>query len=609
MGPLIAVLAILLSFAVPGVALQLVLAAEPCKSRAAFAFGSLLLGLSVQILGVSVAFMLGLPKSFGFVVGCVVPVCLFAGRSRRGRRKLSELGWKMFAFLLFALATVSVCVDLDRPMAIGPDFLGNSIAMRGIEGSRGLEDLIEDVSDQAILLATATNLVFPWIENPVPTRRETVYSLPRNSDQYAAEFILSGMRVGLTSWGAVLSNPARSLGLSVFGLTFTAELSALVGAAGLCWSNLRRCVNGRMAFGLSAVALAGIPASWGWLQSGGSAFVGTAMSLVSLTGVVAGGRSFFADRLNLMVFAALGVTYPDLWLIVVVLALAVFMAESKFWRSRRQLMRRVGPQNTKWLLLLIPAVVIQPAFLRSRFEDASVGGWSAGSAASPLAPFGLDDRWFAVTAFDRSDSVHITSVVVLYSLAAVALLAVIGVGTFGRRLLLMFGLLTTLGGTIHLSTNDYLHSKFWSYFAGFGLVLICLIASEGLSSRRISGILTACIFGWTMFGTSWFVYGVAMDSVNRMSSSTFPVDDNLQNLFWVRESGDFYGAANFLASEGALGFVDSQDSCRASETPVVVKVESGGRLVRSVVPVGQLQPLNDFEEQLRIRCVGTMRND
>ena len=607
--------ALLASMLAPGLALQLGRTYSVTPPSPVLVSTSLLLGLCAQLFGVSVALVLGIPKLWGFSVACVAPIIFCFRRLRTDWGVLRALGFRVALWFVVLGSMVLLIVALGRPVSLGPDFIGNSIAMRGLEGSTDVNDLQELIDRQATFIAQSQDLILPWLDEPAISRREVVYSLPRNADQYAAEFLLSGMRLGLTGWGASLSNLARAAGLSVFGLLFVAELVALLGALGLGYSLFRTRFGVIASMSATGAAFGGIPAAWGWLQSGGSAFVGSMLVAISLLGLVLGGIEWFLRLPSLLLLSALGVTYPDLWLFpLAVLAVVVFLR----WLRPSTVSHcdRVSPRGIEVLRgasLLIPAASIQPAFILGRLEDASVGGWSVGEGSSVYAILGLDARWGSLAAVERPGAVGLLPVIVFLALGLTMAVVCCFAHSVTRRAAAALFVLSLSGAFLFSSTNDYLHSKFLSYFAAPILTLISLITVSALRWRSDRSTSAFLIVGlWHSISSIVFLVAMIGQSEVRMPSRIPDLNPEIKDRLWVLEPNSTrsgYEIQAFLSGEGALGVVDKDDHCDPGVTVISVVVKDEERLERSELPIEYLQTLNDVEQKLGNRCVAFVEDD
>lgn len=601
--------ALLASMLVAGLALQFGRTYEVTRVGPVLVLTSLIFGFCAQLLCVSVALVLGIPKLWGWMLACVAPPIFCARRLGFEWGTLRAHGPRVvFWFVIIASIIIGV-VASGRPISLGPDFIGNSIAMRGLEGEADVNDLQELIDQQAIFIAKSQDLILPWFDEPPISRREVVYSLPRNADQYAAEFVLSGMRLGITGWGAALSNPARAAGVSVFGLLYVAELVALLGALALGYSILRTRFGVTVSLAAACASVASIPSAWGWLQSGGSAFVGSMLVAILLLGLVLGGIEWCLRTPNLVLLAALGVTYPDLWLFPLAALGAVVLARwlrpSTVCGSDRVTLK--GSELVRRGALLVPAAVLQPGFLLNRLRDASVGGWSVGEGSSTLALFGIDARWGSLAAVERPVEVGLLPVATFLSLALVMVIVCWYAHSIRRRAAASLAILFFSGALLFSSSNDYLHSKYLSYFSGPILVLFALIVVGNPRLIRARHTPIFVIVGlWNLIGSVAFLVVMLGQSEVRMPSQSPNLTTEFRDKLWVlegtsRNSG--YEIAAFLSGEGALGVVDKNDHCRPEVQVIPVVVRDKKSLELSRLSLEELQPTNDVENALRNRCV------
>jgi len=594
---------------VPGLALQLGRPHPLTRTGPVLVSASLILGFSAQLLGVSVALVLGVPKLWGWMLACVMPPVFCARRLGSPWGVLRAHGPRVVVGFVIVASIVLGAVGLGRPISLGPDFIGNSIAMRGLEGKIDVNDVNELVNRQAIFIAQSQAIVLPWLDEPSISVREAVYSLPRNADQYAAEFVLSGMRLGVTGWGAALSNPTRAAGVSVFGLLYVAELVALLGALALGYSIFRTRFGVTVSLSATCAFLGGIPSAWGWLQSGGSAFVGSMVAASLLLGLVLGGIEWCLRTSNLVLLAALGVTYPDLWLFPLAVLAAVVLV--RWLRPSTTCDSDHGTFRASELLqagaLVLPAAAIQPAFLLRRLEDASVGGWSVGEGSSIVSIFGLDARWGSLASAERPVAVGLLPVAAFLALALVMMIVCWFSHSVRRRAASSLVILFLSGALILSSSNDYLHSKFLSYFAGPILVLAALVAvgePRRPSHRRTSILVMVGL--WNSITSVAFLVAMIGQSEVWMPSQSPKLATEVRDKLWVLEGTSQYSGYEvlaFLAGQGALGVVDKNDHCRPGVSVIPVVIKDKEKLELSRLGIEQLQPLNDVEKALENRCV------
>lgn len=596
---------------VPGLALQFGRTYEVTRAGPILVLTSLILGFCAQLLCVSVALVLGIPKLWGWMVACVAPPIFCARRLGSKWGTLRAHGSRVvFWFVVIASIIIGV-VASGRPISLGPDFIGNSIAMRGLEGKADVNDLQELIDHQAIFIAKSQDLILPWLDKPPISRREVVYSLPRNADQYAAEFVLSGMRLGITGWGAALSNPARAAGVSVFGLLYVAELVALLGALALGYAILRTRFGVTVSLAAACASVASIPSAWGWLQSGGSAFVGSMLVAILLLGLVLGGIEWCLRTSNLVLLAALGVTYPDLWLFPLAALGAVVLV--RWLRPSTAFgsdpVTRKGSELLRGGALLVPAAVLQPVFLLNRLEDASGGGWSVGEGSGLGALFGLDARWGSLATVERPVEVGLLPVAAFLALALVMVIVCWFAHSIRRRAAASLAILFFSGALLFSSSNDYLHSKYFSYFSGPILVLAALVAvgePRRLSDRRTSILVMVGL--WNLITSVAFLVAMIGQSEVWMPSQSPKLATEVRDKLWVLEGtsqSSGYEVAAFLSGEGALGVVDKNDHCRPEVQVIPVAIGAEKSLELSTRSLEELQPTDDVEKALRNRCVVT----
>lgn len=553
-------------------------------------FTHVLVGFSIQMILLAMFFMVGLGELRSYLLyGSVVSllICDVARRLQRWNRDFTS--WRSLARVTLSRAAkitslsvvVVVALRIGRPLHIGPDFYGNAIAARGLEDGQRLQDLQTNAYNQAFFWLKENSLSLP---NQVSAdiKKEVIYSFPSNAEQYVYEFVANGQRLGLTLWGGFVSNASRAIGISIFGIFSALEVIFLISALAVCWGMFRKHFEINQSVVLAGMLFLPVPFLWGWLVSGGSAFVGTILFYVIVVGYILDGLHFFDSISTLSLLGALGVIYADLFVLVVLLmGLTVFLQwfrhvlsfgfDGRFGRSIGWHVISRKSRATAFVVLT-PGVLLCGPFIKGRLEDAGQGGWSYGSPVGLVDLVAPTSRW-STNVFSTSVTRPSGFLAISFFVLSIVILRY-GKGRKSaseRAHLVLVGCLLVCAFWSVVG-SDYIQAKSYSYL--LGPILVCgSVAFFVKCNGRTKALKWVPIgaLSWVSVASLLWAFAVGSNILHWLPSRAPDIPEEAANRLWVTEelSPD---ALWFLGAEGAVGFVGAEDICRGGVELVRVVV-------------------------------------
>jgi hypothetical protein len=440
-------------------------------------FWAVSLGMLTVTLSSSLMFGLDLPVYFSWIPIVLVAIIFWIPRfSRSGvnpkasiRGTFGSVVIGLFITVVLVVIPASTIIKSGQPLRLGPDAIGNATASAAI--ARG--EKLSEVRQKLYLTAPGVPK-----EDFFDAKEKKVYETPSIQTQIENEFLVAGLRWGLSATAGLLVNQLgiENLWLVLNGL---GNLALVITALGLYI--LVRDVK-LVRFSKAFIVISGSisPIILNGYREGGMAQAWAIPSSIALLVLISRGKlKSRSTTIFLGLFLAFSaVSYSDLFILQIGLVVALIILPTirprlgwKGW----------GTIAGVCFAAAFPFFLVFVSYIPRRFADASTGGWSMPYWTSMSESIGLLNRFTqsGVNGLEIRSPIGSTNAIFLDLL--IVLLIVISYKKSIHDIRVLIGVLSLLlVGVVRVKTQYFDSVSNYQYFKAFGTLAPLIVLGIGI---------------------------------------------------------------------------------------------------------------------------------
>jgi hypothetical protein len=466
------------------------------QSRTEWLFSGVTIGLAASLVTCAVVIGLELQMAIALpALGGYGALGWYLTFRQHPRYVLNRMKWRSLCAAITVMVvagSMSASTYLSRDLSfqqrllVGPDTIGNAVAVNALARGETLTSIGSDLVSQ--IGAKDTN-------EALDPRSKVLYSVPSIQTQIESEFLVAGLRWGLSGLAAI---PVILLGETQVWLVLASlsVLSLCLTAIGV-YIFIKKRTYGVMpatAFGVLTGVNVTLLHS---LREGGNAQIVVLPLLVALlnlsshkdesnTWTVRSQRSFVIS----MLLAAMFVTYSDLSILLVacgVVGLALYLSGAPGFRQSKPL--NWVRDGSLALLLVFPFSLRFITYLPRRLVDSTTGGWSMRVWPGFAEALGLVNSYSQNGPTGIQQRSPLQGAIVMAIELSVILLVTMSVKNKGHGMaLLALALVPILLVRFKAQVIDQVSN--YQYFKAWGCLLPIIVAGLGILLGSPSGWLS-----------------------------------------------------------------------------------------------------------------------